>query len=37
MIVEISDELHAKLKHKAIDDDTTLKDLVEKTLEKIVK
>jgi predicted HicB family RNase H-like nuclease len=37
LIVDISDELHSKLKHKAIDDDVTLRELVEKTLEKIVK
>lgn len=37
LIVDISDELHSKLKHKAIDQKTTLRDLVNQALEKLVK
>lgn len=32
--VEISDILHKKIKQKALDDDTTFKDLIAKALEK---
>ena len=37
LIVDIPDELHSELKHKAIDEKITLRELVIKTLEKIVK
>jgi hypothetical protein len=37
LIIEIEDELHIKLKHKAIDQKTTLRDLVIPALEKLVK
>lgn len=37
LIVDISDELHAKLKIKAIHEKTTLKELVTPALERLVK
>lgn len=37
LIIEIEDELHTKLKHKAIDEKTTLRELVIPVLEKLVK
>ena len=36
-IIEIPDDLHKKLKMKALQEDTTLKDLVIPQLEKLVK
>lgn len=37
LIVEIPEVLHTKLKHKAIDERITLRELVETALEKVVK
>lgn len=37
LIVEIPEELHAKLKHKAIDNKITLRELVNVILEKGIK
>ena len=37
LIVEISDELHDKIKHKALDSKVTIRELVTPVLEKLVK
>jgi len=37
LIIEIEDDLHTKLKHKAIDQQTTLRDMIIPVLEKLVK
>ena len=36
LIVEITDDLHSKLKHKALDKKITIRDLVTPALEKLV-
>ena len=35
--IEIPDELHKKLRYKAVEDDTTIKDIIIKAIEKKVK
>lgn len=37
LIIEISDDLHRKLKVKSANDDISLKDMVTPILEKLVK
>ncbi len=35
--IELNEELHKKLRHKAVEDDTTIKDIVIKAIEQVVK
>ena len=37
LIVEIDDDLHKKLKMKAVKEDTTIKEIVSEALEKALK